>query len=321
MAERVEELYAKKMELLRDVEDRDQQNENCHGSEGPQLQERVNGSGPTLRDKASPVPDGPGAHSEQSWPRPELSSQKKRKRQIALGEIDPNLGPESTQEPKRVKVSPSSSPASRTAPSRPSSSAGTEIRTYGRTNPLHAPPLHPSASARPAMKKAPVLPSNRPRSAGNASMPRVFSNRSWLRPIERPLNIKPLAAFRGYRRRSDIYDVFVVIQSVGGSVIKRPSMPAKRDIRIVDSSTDKKVLLSIFTEPEKFIPKVGTIALIRNVSTHEYEGGMLNIYPNQCEGKAWFLPDPVGVKGCDVDAMRVWWEQMQAKEAETQAEP
>jgi len=148
-----------------------------------------------------------------------------------------------------------------------------------------------------------------------------MSSRSQPPPIERFLNIKPLAAFRGYRRRSDIYDVFVVIHSVGDSVIKRLRMPPKRDIRIVDPSTDKRVLLSVFVEPENFIPVVGTIALIRSVSTHEFEGGMLNIYPNHCEGKAWFLPNPVGIEGCDVEAMRLWWARMQAKETEGKPEP
>ena len=153
----------------------------------------------------------------------------------------------------------------------------------------------------------------RPQSAGHAAVPDVKQKKSRQLPIERPLNIKPLVAFRGYPRRNDIFDVFVVIQSVADAVIKRPRMPPKRDIRIVDPSTDKKVLLSVFVDPENFVPAVGTIALIRSVTTHEWEGGMLNIYPNQCEGKAWFLPNPESIAGCDVEAMRLWWARKEAE--------
>ena len=43
---------------------------------------------------------------------------------------------------------------------------------------------------------------------------------------------------------------------------------------------------------------------------------MINVYPNQCEGKQWFLPDPVGVPGCDAEGMRQWWVKKQTDEAE-----
>lgn len=305
MAERVKALYAKKMELLK-----------SNIVDNHQIEDRYVGE--------VEICNVHKAHSTPSRSSPESSSHKKRNMQIALGEIDPNFGSGSGQNPKRARACPSSSPTkdtSQTAPLQPSNSSEIESRPPNRNNPMTATSIHPSASARSERMRGPTLPSNRPRSAGNAVILRPLSSRSQPLPIERSLNIKPLAVFRGYRRRSDLYDVFVVIHSVGDSVIKRLRMPPKRDVRIVDPSTDKKVLLSVFVEPENFIPVVGTIALIRMVSTHEFEGGMLNIYPNHCEGRAWFLPNPVGVEGCDVEAMRVWWTRMQAKETEGEAKP
>ncbi len=324
MAERVKELYAKKMELLRSEIADNHRIEDRYVGEVAKLREHESCSSHTKGLKPPDIPDVRKAHSTPSLSSPESSSQKKRKMQIALGEIDPNFGSGSGQNPKRAKARPSSSPTKgtfQTAPLPPSNTTEINSRPSDRTNPLTARSIHPSASARSERVTGPTLPNDRPHSAGNADILRPMSSRSQPLPIERSLNIKPLAAFRGYRRRSDLYDVFVVIHSVGDSVIKRLRMPPKRDIRIVDPSTDKRVLLSVFVEPENFIPVVGTIALIRMVSTHEFEGGMLNIYPNHCEGRAWFLPNPVGVEGCDVEAMRIWWMRMQAKETEGEAEP
>lgn len=324
MAERVKELYSKKMEQLRSEIADEHQIEDRYVGEVAKLREYESGSSHTTRVKPPDIPDAHKSHSTPSLSSPESSSQKKRKMQIALGEIDPNFGSGSGQNPKRAKACPSNSPTKgtfQTVPLPPSNSTDIKSRPPDGTNPLTARSIHPSASARSERMKGPTLPSNRPRSAGNAAILRPMSSRSQLLPIECSLNIKPLAAFRGYRRRSDLYDVFVVIHSVGDSVIKRLRMPPKRDIRIVDPSTDKRVLLSVFVEPENFIPVVGTIALIRMVSTHEFEGGMLNIYPNHCEGRAWFLPNPVGVEGCDVETMRIWWTRMQAKETQGEAEP
>ena len=78
-------------------------------------------------------------------------------------------------------------------------------------------------------------------------------------------------------------------------------------MRIVDPSTSKRVLVSVFVNPINFKPSVGTIALFRSLTTHEWDRGMLNAYPQQCEGKDWFIIDPIGVEGCDVPGLRNWW--------------
>lgn len=136
------------------------------------------------------------------------------------------------------------------------------------------------------------------------------------RPINAPLRLISLGSLNGYHRRNDVYDVFAVIYSVGDTVVKRSRMPAKRDIYIVDPSTEKKVLLSVFVDPLNFKPDIGQVALMRNLTTHEWNGGMLNAYPKQCEGKEWFIRDPQNVPGCDTDFLREWWTDKVIEEAE-----
>ena len=323
MAERAQQLHAKNVEFLKSIADDDQQIENRYDNQGPDLREHESVSSHTMKVKLPAVSGTSKVRPTPSCPSPESSSQKKRKRDIALGEIDPNFGSGSGQNSKRAKHPPSSSPSKspfQTAPSRPSSFNGPQLCPLSGMNPLPARSTHQSASTGSERAPDPVVKSKRQHSAGHAVAPQAKSKKSRPLPIERSLNIKPLAAFRGYPRRNDTYDVFVVIHSVGDSVIKRARMPPKRDIRIVDPSTEKKVLLSVFVEPENFIPAVGTIALIRSVTTHEWDGGMLNVYPKQCEGRDWFLQDPMGVEGCDVEFMRRWWTRMQARETEEPAE-
>ena len=243
---------------------------------------------------------------------------RKRKREIALGEIDPNL----SSPPKKIAKT-NDEPGKKVSSHNPE-----EIPAQERVSP--GPNSHPNITKEPSDRKRPNAVSTaaplftrpvitarkvnqtRVMSAINPVV-RIPSNR--LVPIERVLSIIPLAKLRGYTRRNDVYDVFVVVYSVGSEVIKRSRMPAKRDLRVIDPSTEKKVLLSIFVDPDKFKPAVGTIALIRSVTTHEWDGGMINVYPKQCEGKQWFLPDPVGIPGCDVAHLRAWWTKKQAEEA------
>lgn len=134
-------------------------------------------------------------------------------------------------------------------------------------------------------------------------------------PIKRPLSICSLEAVTGaHASRNKVFDFFAVIYSIEAQVVKPPMMPLKRDMRIVDPSTSKKVLVSVFVNPVNFKPSVGTIALFRSLTTHEWDRGMLNAYPQQCEGKDWFIVDPIGIEGCDVLALRNWWK---LKSAET----
>ena len=247
------------------------------------------------------------------------SVQKKRKLDIALGEIDPNFGSISESPSKRVKDRQRSSPLKDSFSNPQSwlpnpSDRGIclqQMTTDSLENRDVFSTMLLGEKHRSTSESAGWVPLH---SASSASL--VREDRAGPLQIDRPLNVQPLAKFRGYHRRNDVYDVFVVVQWVGESVIKRPRMPPKRDLRIVDPSTGKKVLLSVFVEPERFTPTIGTVALIRSVTTHEWDGGMLNVYPKQCEGRQWFIPSPIGLEGCDVETMREWWKETQAKECE-----
>lgn len=145
-----------------------------------------------------------------------------------------------------------------------------------------------------------------------ASVTTKFTESQGLLAIKTPLRICTLDSLTGRNAtRNKVHDVFAIVCSVQENVVKPPkNMPRKRDIRIMDPSTDKKVLVSVFVDPDNFKPTVGTVALFRNLTTHEWDSGMLNVYHDKCAGKAWFIKDPVDVEGCDVKALKEWWEKM-----------
>ena len=129
-----------------------------------------------------------------------------------------------------------------------------------------------------------------------------------LQPISRPIRVTALAQLTGANAtRNEIHDVFAVVCSVDENIISRKGMQDTRHIRIMDPSTTKKVLLSVFVDPHQFKPSVGTVALIRSVLTHTWDGGSLNVYSKQCRGRQWFIEEPVGVAGCDTEALKAWW--------------
>lgn len=144
-----------------------------------------------------------------------------------------------------------------------------------------------------------------------ASVTTKFRGSQGLLAIKTPLRICTLESLTGRNAtRNKVHDVFAIVCSVQECVVKPPkNMPRKRDIRIMDPSTDKKVLVSVFVDPDNFKPTVGTVALFRNLTTHEWDSGMLNVYHDKCAGKAWFIKDPVDVEGCDVKALKEWWEK------------
>lgn len=142
-----------------------------------------------------------------------------------------------------------------------------------------------------------------------------------LKRLRNSLNIQPLSSISGSRsRRNQSGDYLAVVSWVDDKTIKRPTMRLKRDLRIVDPSTDKAVLLSVFDDPVNFTPAVGTVALFRNLRMHEWDGGSLNAYEKYCAGYEWFVPNPVGVEGCEVEGLREWWVERQEGEREARRE-
>ena len=137
-----------------------------------------------------------------------------------------------------------------------------------------------------------------------------------LLPILRPLHVTPLADLTGTKAsRNKIRDVCAVVYSVDPKIVKRKGMPDIRQLRLMDLSTKKKVLFSTFIDSTYFMPSPGTVALFRSVTTHEWDGGSLNAYHRDCGGRNWFIPEPVGVPECDVDALRALWREICASES------
>ncbi|KAL8825617.1 MAG: hypothetical protein Q9170_007724 [Blastenia crenularia] len=125
----------------------------------------------------------------------------------------------------------------------------------------------------------------------------------------------PLIALTGEnKRRNTHHDVLALIISVSPGVIKRNGMPPKRDLRIMDISTIKKVSLSIFVNAENFQPEPGTVALFKHLKTHEFDGGSLNAYSKDCDGKDWFIPDPPGFENGEVAQLKDCWARLQFSE-------
>ncbi|KZF21189.1 hypothetical protein L228DRAFT_262236 [Xylona heveae TC161] len=136
----------------------------------------------------------------------------------------------------------------------------------------HPPPPPPPPSIQPPSqpRASPLAPSTCPRSS------KIYTLSSLLTHVPYRQNYK--------------LSVVAIIDWVSPHLIKRPNMDLKRDIRIVDPTTTRRVLLSVYADPEHFTPAVGTVALFRHLRNHKWEGASLNAYKSDCEGKSWFVP-------------------------------
>ncbi len=116
-----------------------------------------------------------------------------------------------------------------------------------------------------------------------------------LQPIERPLRLYTLASVTGVNRsRNKVVDVLAMVESVDDSTVKPAHLPLKRDIRIIDGSTNTPITISIFVDPVDCIPSIGDVVLFRNLVTHDWKQGALNAYPKYCDGKDWYILDLEG---------------------------
>ncbi|KAI4283364.1 MAG: hypothetical protein L6R38_002214 [Xanthoria sp. 2 TBL-2021] len=125
----------------------------------------------------------------------------------------------------------------------------------------------------------------------------------------------PLVAVTGSnKRRNTCHDILALIVSISPDTVKRANMPSKRDLRIMDISTTKKVLLSVFAKAEVFHPQPGTVALFKHLTTHDYDGGSLNAYAKDCSSPDWFVPDPPGFENGEVAQLKDCWARLQYSE-------
>ena len=142
-----------------------------------------------------------------------------------------------------------------------------------------------------------------------------------LLPVTRALKLTLLSDLTGPNAtRNKVLDVLAVVHSVTPTLVLcpgiRPGKHYKRELRIVDRSTPKRVMLSVFVEPQAFMPATGTVALFRSVTTNKWDGGSLNAYARDCEGKRWFLPEgelEESMEG-DLRGLKDWWLRSRVEE-------
>ena len=122
-----------------------------------------------------------------------------------------------------------------------------------------------------------------------------------------PLQLSTLASVTGTNAtRNKQVNILAMIEYVSSSTVKPTTAPLKRDVRIVDPSTDRRVTLSVFVDPVNFVPKEYDIILFRDLTTHDFSGGNLNVYPKKCKGKEWFILNPYNIEECDMKSMEVF---------------
>lgn len=131
------------------------------------------------------------------------------------------------------------------------------------------------------------------------------------------LQLSTLASVTGSNAtRNKQVNILAMIEYVSSSTVKPTTAPLKRDVRIVDPSTNKKVTLSVFVDPVNFIPKKYDIMLFRNLTTHDFSGGNLNAYPKKCGDKEWYILNPYDTEECDMKSM----EEFRAKYRKTKVQ-
>lgn len=124
----------------------------------------------------------------------------------------------------------------------------------------------------------------------------------------------PLAAITDLNKcRRTHHDILALIVSVSADTIMCASMPPKRDLRVMDVSTTKRVCLSVYVDAQNFVPEPGTVAHFKYLTTHEFDGGSLKAFPRECEGKEWFVPDPQGFE-YQVAELKDCWARLQSSE-------
>ncbi|TLS25954.1 hypothetical protein PpBr36_07215 [Pyricularia pennisetigena] len=93
-----------------------------------------------------------------------------------------------------------------------------------------------------------------------------------------------------------------------------PYTGKQRTARLADPSTGKRVLLTVFLDPEDFAPKVGSAVILLGVKNHRFDGGSLKKYASDRpkDGGSWWFEDPEDIDWCDVKHLKDWWASTQS---------
>ncbi len=129
-------------------------------------------------------------------------------------------------------------------------------------------------------------------------------------------------------RRSYTCTILAVVSWVSPSVIHKPNtpFPPKRHIKIHDQTISHRqsgVTVAVFVDAKEFMPKVGTVALLRGVVMQRFgDEVILNRYGTpahlnesdlgeRSSEQDWFVTDSKRLMemGFDVSSVRTWWEE------------
>ena len=230
----------------------------------------------------------------------EMTSIKRKREESAspLKESDPNISSSPRKAPRLGTIY--SQEASSKAPTKPSNPFPPKLAAQTSTKPLNPSPARISGHS--LSNPFPQTPTKRQAQPPNPPPPKTASRSSNLPPIPkaplpsklipipRPLILSPLSSLVGRNSsRNKPVDVLALVTYVSPETFQRTGAPLGRNIRIMDTSTPKRVLLSVFTSPEQFLPQEGDVALFRNVTTHEWDGGSLKAWESWCEGREWYV--------------------------------
>lgn len=102
----------------------------------------------------------------------------------------------------------------------------------------------------------------------------------------------------------------------------------QRTARLADLSTSKRVLLTVFLDPEEFAPEVGSVVLLVGVKNHRFDGGCLKKYASDRPKDTgsgmcrWWLENPRGLEWCagEVDQLVNWWRGQQEQQQQQREE-
>ncbi|KAK3986612.1 hypothetical protein QBC44DRAFT_296745 [Cladorrhinum sp. PSN332] len=128
----------------------------------------------------------------------------------------------------------------------------------------------------------------------------------------RPLKLTPLSKIPNLPYKQNwMVNILAVVVSL--SDVESCTIPPyiQRTARLADPSTTKQVHLTVFLEPDKFIPTVGSVILLVGVKNHRFDGGSLKKYVSDRlkGGRSWWVQRPGELGWCEEEVRRLegWW--------------
>ncbi|KAL2755438.1 hypothetical protein ACRALDRAFT_211328 [Sodiomyces alcalophilus JCM 7366] len=193
------------------------------------------------------------------------------------------------------------------------SSRGNDQSGNGSRGNDHSSAKRAAASRSPPSRK-PDQPAHQPPRRQPAAP--VALPRDWTHPSI-PLKLTPLCSIPHlpYKQNWSINVLAIVVSLSEVEPFRFPPYSCRR-ARLVDPSTPKQIMLTVFLDPDEFRPTLGTPVLLVGVKNHLFDGGSLNKYasdrpPNR--SVRWWYPDPSQLPWCEVDALVSWWREQSDK--------